>query len=37
MYVSAHQACSTVYVVLATSAKFGLRAGKVKFNAQNEE
>jgi hypothetical protein len=32
-----HQARSTFYVIPATSAKFGLRAGNTKFNTQNEE
>jgi hypothetical protein len=31
------RARSTFYVVRAASAKFGLRAGNGKFNAQNEE
>jgi hypothetical protein len=31
------QACSTLYVVRVTSAKFGMRLGNMKFNTQNEE
>jgi len=31
------QACSTVYVVRATSVEFGLQAGNAKVNIQNEE
>jgi hypothetical protein len=31
------QARSTFHVVPATSAKFGLHAGNMKLNAQNEE
>jgi len=31
------QACSTVYVVRAISAEFGLNAGNAKVNIQNEE
>jgi hypothetical protein len=31
------QAWSTSYVVRATPAKFGLHAGNVKFNTQNEK
>jgi hypothetical protein len=31
------QALSTVYVVQATSEKFGLLAGNMKFNTQNED
>jgi hypothetical protein len=35
--VSLEQARSTFYVVQATSAKFGLHAGDMKFSTQNEE
>jgi hypothetical protein len=31
-----YQACSTFFVVRATSVKFGLHAGNVKFNTLNE-
>jgi hypothetical protein len=31
------QACTTFYVVPASSAKFGLHAGNMKFDTQNEE
>jgi len=31
------QACSTFWVVRKPSAKFGLHAGNMKFNLQNEE
>jgi hypothetical protein len=31
------QACPTYFVVWATLAKFGLHAGNMKFNTQNEE
>jgi hypothetical protein len=31
------QACSTVYVVRATSAEFGLKAANTKVNIQNEK
>ena len=32
-----HQACSTFYVVRAISTKFGLHAGNMNYNTQNEE
>jgi hypothetical protein len=31
------QACSALYMVRATSAKFGLHVGNMKFNTQNDE
>jgi hypothetical protein len=31
------QVCSTFYVVRPMSTKFGLHAGDIKFNTQNEE
>ena len=31
------QSCSTFWVVRTISAKFGLHAGNMKFNVQNEE
>jgi hypothetical protein len=37
MLVWLDQACSTFYVVQANLAKFGLHAGNMKFNTQNEE
>jgi hypothetical protein len=35
--IALDQACSTFYVVRAASAKFGLHAGNMKFNTQNEK
>jgi len=35
--VSVLQAYTTLYVVQATSTKFGLHAGSMKFNTQSEE
>jgi len=31
------QACSSFYAVQATSARFGLHAGNMQFNTQNEK
>jgi hypothetical protein len=37
MIENIRQACSTFFMVQATSAKFDLHAGNMKSNTQNEE